>query len=49
MARAKVAITVDDKTLAEVRLAREAAKLDVREEQALADKRYAAEAEWAEY
>jgi Arc/MetJ-type ribon-helix-helix transcriptional regulator len=31
------------------RLARECAKLDVREEQALADEGYAGESEWSEY
>ena len=79
MARAKIAITVDQQALAEIdrlvrdgvfpnrskafeaavserltrlrhsRLAREAAKLDRAEEQALADEGYAGEGEWPEY
>jgi Arc/MetJ-type ribon-helix-helix transcriptional regulator len=79
MARAKIAITVDEHALAEVdrlvregafpnrsqaiesvlkerlerlrhsRLAREAAKLDRKEEQALAEEGYAGEGEWPEY
>jgi len=79
MARAKIAITVDEQALAEIdrlveagvfpnrskaieeavqdriarfqrsRLARECAKLDRREEQALADEGYAGESEWPEY
>ena len=79
MARAKVAITVDEEALTEIdrlvrngifpnrsqafeiavkerldrmrrsRLAREAAKLDRTEEQALADEVYAGEIEWPEY
>ncbi len=79
MARAKIAITVDEHALAEVdrlvregmfpnrsqafesvlkerlerlrhsRLAREAAKLDRAEEQALAEEGYAGEGEWPEY
>jgi Arc/MetJ-type ribon-helix-helix transcriptional regulator len=79
MARAKIAITVDEKALAEVdrlvkdgvfanrsqaiesavldrlqrfrqsRLAREAAKLDVREEQAFADGGYAGDGAWCAY
>jgi len=79
MARAKIAITVDQEALAEIdrlvregifpnrskafevavaerlarlrhsRLAREAAKLDRAEEQALADEGYAGEGEWPEY
>jgi Arc/MetJ-type ribon-helix-helix transcriptional regulator len=79
MARAKIAITVDETALAEVdrlvregvypnrsqaiesavkerlgrirqsRLARECAKLDKSEEQALADEGYAGESEWPEY
>lgn len=79
MAKAKIAITVDENSLAEIdrlvergvfpnrskaiedavqdriarlqrsRLARECAKLDVREEQALADEGYAGESEWPEY
>jgi len=79
MARAKIAITVDEHALAEVdrlvregmfpnrsqafenvlterlarlrhsRLAREAAKLDPAEEQALAEEGYAGEGEWPEY
>ncbi len=79
MGRAKIAITVDEKALAEIdrlvergvfpnrskafedaiqdrisrlqrsRLARECAKLDRHEEQALADEGYAGESEWPEY
>lgn len=79
MARAKIAITVDEAALAEVdrlvragvfanrsqaiesavierlqrlqhvRLARETAKLDIREEQAFADEGYRGEGEWPEY
>lgn len=79
MARAKIAITVDEQALSEVdhlvregmfpnrsqaieslfkerlermrrsRLAREAAKLDRAEEQALAEEGYAGEGEWPEY
>lgn len=79
MARAKIAITVDEDALAEVdrlvrqgifpnrsraiehalqerisrlhrtRLARECAKLDAREEQALADEGSVGESEWPEY
>ena len=79
MARAKIAITVDEHALAEIdrlvregmypnrsqafetavkerlerlrqsRLAREAAKLDRAEEQALAEEGYAGEGEWPEY
>ena len=79
MARAKIAITVDEDALAEVdrlvregmfpnrsqaieralkerldrvrrsRLAREAAKLDRAEEQALAEEGFAGESEWPEY
>ncbi|HEV2722745.1 MAG TPA: ribbon-helix-helix domain-containing protein [Thermoanaerobaculia bacterium] len=79
MARAKIAITVDEDALAEVdrlvragvfpnrsqavesalkerlerlrhsRLAREAAKLDAAEEQALAEEGFAGEGEWPEY
>ncbi|HKS21975.1 MAG TPA: ribbon-helix-helix domain-containing protein [Thermoanaerobaculia bacterium] len=79
MARAKIAITVDEQAVAEIdrlvregtfanrsqaieaavkdrierfrrtRLARESAKLDAAEEQALADEGYAGEGEWPEY
>lgn len=79
MARAKIAITVDEQALAEIdrlvvegvfpnrskaiedavqervarlhrtRLARECAKLDRDEEQALAEEGYAGESEWPEY
>jgi len=79
MARAKIAITVDQQAVAEIdrlvregvypnrsqaieaavkdrierlrqtRLARESAKLDRAEEQALADEGYAGEGEWPEY
>ena len=79
MAKAKIAITVDEESLAEIdrlvsegvfpnrsqaiedavqerisrlhrsRLARECAKLDRSEEQALADEGYAGESEWPEY
>ncbi|HEY6141556.1 MAG TPA: ribbon-helix-helix domain-containing protein [Thermoanaerobaculia bacterium] len=79
MARAKIAITVDEQAVAEIdrlvregiftnrsqaieaavkdrierirrtRLARESAKLDTAEEQALADEGYAGESEWPEY
>lgn len=79
MGRAKIAITVDERALAEVdrlvrqgvfpnrskaieealqeriarlqrsRLARECAKLDANEEQALAEEGYAGESEWPEY
>lgn len=79
MARAKIAITVDERALQELdrlveqgvypnrsqaieaavkeriervrrsRLAREAAKLDKSEEQALANEGYAGESEWPEY
>ena len=79
MGKAKIAITVDENSLAEIdrlvragvfpnrsqaieeavhdrltklhrsRLARECAKLDMREEQALADEGYAGESEWPEY
>ncbi len=79
MARAKIAVTVDEDALAEVdrlvragvfpnrsrafeialkerlerlrhsRLAREAAKLDPDEEQALAEEGYAGEGQWPEY
>ena len=45
MEREKIAITV----AAQARLARESAKLDMREEQALADERYAADSEWPAY
>lgn len=79
MGRAKIAITVDERALAEIdrlveggvfpnrskaiedavqeriarlhrsRLARECAKLDVREEQALAEEGYVGESEWPDY
>lgn len=79
MARAKIAITVDERALAEIdrlvvdgvfpnrskaiedavqeriaklhrsRLARECAKLDPNEEQALAEEGYTSESEWPEY
>jgi Arc/MetJ-type ribon-helix-helix transcriptional regulator len=79
MAKAKIAITVDEQALEEIdrlvregvfpnrsqaiedavqdriarlhksRLARECAKLDPREEQALADEGYMGESEWPEY
>lgn len=79
MGRAKIAITVDERALAEIdrlvregvypnrskaieeavqdrlersrhsRLARESAKLDKSEEQALANEGYAGESEWPEY
>ncbi len=79
MARAKIAITVDEQALAEIdrlvvegvfpnrskaieeavqeriarlhrsRLARECAKLDPNEEQALAEEGYTSESEWPEY
>jgi Arc/MetJ-type ribon-helix-helix transcriptional regulator len=79
MARAKIAVTVDEQAVAEIdrlvregifanrsqaieaavkdrierirrtRLARESAKLDAAEEQALADEGYAGESEWPEY
>jgi Arc/MetJ-type ribon-helix-helix transcriptional regulator len=79
MAKAKIAITVDERALAEIdrlvaqgvfpnrsqaiesamheriatlyrsRLARECAKLDKAEEQALAEEGYAGESEWPEY
>jgi Arc/MetJ-type ribon-helix-helix transcriptional regulator len=79
MARAKIAITVDEQALAEIdrlvvegifpnrskaiedavqeriarlhrsRLARECAKLDRNEEQALAEEGYSEESEWPEY
>jgi Arc/MetJ-type ribon-helix-helix transcriptional regulator len=79
MGRAKIAITVDERALAEIdrlvkrgvfpnrskaieeavqdriaklhrsRLARECAKLDIREEQALAEEGLVGEGEWPEY
>ena len=50
MARAKIAITVDEQASAAIEEAvHEYAKLDKREEQALAEEGYVGESEWPEY